>query len=196
MQKRFKREDIEQIMAEADELLKFQKPFKVHMKSSDGRSKGTEALYVQGSYKNKLLVRQAGILGLLTLSLDPKGSLAMARKRHPVTEVGFGFLLDEFRRHIEPAIRSGELEMLRLTYEAFHGRPATVVEGRLWSHGSRKYYCARFIIHIDKELLLPVGDVFYVAKDEVFEDYVFTDVKLKVGLTAMDFSRYNKSYRF
>jgi hypothetical protein len=71
-----------------------------------------------------------------------------------------------------------------------------VVEGRLWSHGSRKYYCARFIIHIDKELLLPVGDVFYDAKDEVFEDYVFTDVKLNVGLTAMDFSRYNKSYRF
>ena len=28
-------------------------------------------------------------------------------------------------------------------------------------------------MHIDKELLLPVGDVFYDEKDEMFEEYVF-----------------------
>jgi hypothetical protein len=39
-----------------------------------------------------------------------------------------------------------------------------MVEGRLLSHGGRKYYCARFNIHLDKELLLPVGDVFYDGK--------------------------------
>jgi hypothetical protein len=177
-------------------LFKFQKPFKVYMKFDDGPSKGTEALYVEGSYENKLVVRQGGILGFMTFSLAPKGSLAMSRKRHPVTEVGFGFLLAEFRRNIEPAIRSGELDIMRLTDETFKGRPATVVEGRFLSHGGRKYYCARFIIHIDKELLLPVGDVFYDGKGEMFEDYVFTDVKLNVGLTGMDFSRDNTSYRF
>ena len=85
---------------------------------------------------------------------------------------------------------------MRLTDETFNGRPATVVEGRFLSHGGKKYYCARFIIHIDKELLLPVGDVFCDEKDEMFEDYVFTAVKLNVGLTAKDFSRHNKSYRF
>ena len=71
-----------------------------------------------------------------------------------------------------------------------------MVEGRLLSHGGRKYYCARFNIHLDKELLLPVGDVFYDGKDEMFEHYVFTDVKLNLGLTAMEFSRRNESYRF
>ena len=177
-------------------LFKFQKPFKVYMKFNDGPSKGTEALYVEGSYENKLLVRQGGVWGFMTFSLAPKGSLAMSRRRHPVTEVGFGFLLAEFRRNIEPAIRSVELEIMRLADETFNGRPATVVEGRLLSHGGRKYYCARFIIHMDKELLLPVGDVFHDGKDEMFEDYIFTDVKLNVGLTAMEFSRHNKFYRF
>ena len=71
-----------------------------------------------------------------------------------------------------------------------------MVEGRFLSHGGEKYYCPRFIIHIDKELLLPVRDAFYDGKDEMFEDYVFPDVKLNVGLTAKDFSRHNKSYRF
>jgi hypothetical protein len=177
-------------------LFKFQKPFKVYMKFIGGPSKGTEALYVEGGYDNKLLVRQGGILGFMTFSLAPKGSQAMSRRRHPVTEVGFGFLLAEFRRNIEPAIRLGELETMRMTDETFKGRPATVVEGRFLSRGGRKYYCSRFIIHIDKELLLPVGDAFYDEKDEMFEDYVFTDVKLNMGLTAMEFSRHNKSYRF
>jgi len=177
-------------------LFKFQKPFKVYMKFIDGPSTGTEALYVEGGYENKLLVRRGGILEFMTFSLDPKGSLAMSRNRHPVTELGFGFLLAEFRRNFEPAIRAGELEIMRLADDTFNERPATVVEGRFLPHGGRKYYCARFIMHIDKELLLPVGDVFYDGKNEMFEDYVFTDVKLNVGLTATDFSKHNKSYRF
>ncbi|MGD0397398.1 MAG: DUF1571 domain-containing protein [Syntrophobacteraceae bacterium] len=177
-------------------LLKFQKPFKVYMKFTGGPSTGTEVLYAEGSYENKLLVRQGGIWGVMTLSLDPRGSLAMSRNRHPITEVGFGFLLAEFRRNIEPAIRSGELEIMGLSDETCNGRPATVVEARCLSHEARKYYCARFIMHVDKELLLPVRDVFYDGNDEMFEDYVFTDVKLNVGLTATDFSKQNKSYRF
>jgi len=177
-------------------LVKFQKPFKVYMKFIEGPSKGTEALYAEGSYDNKLLVRQEGICECMTFSLDPKGLLATYRKRHPVTELGFGFLLAEFRRNFEPAVRSGELEIMRLTDEIFNGRPATVVEGRFLPHGETKYYCARFIMHIDKELRLPVGNLFYDEKDQLFEDYVYTNVKLNVGLTAIDFSRYNKSYRF
>ena len=177
-------------------LVKFQKPFKVYMKFIDGPSKGTEALFVEGCYENKLLVRQEGVCQCMTFSLDPKGSSVMSRNRHPVTELGFGFLLAEFRRNIEPAIRSRELEIVRLTDETFNGRSATVVEGRFLPHGGRKYYCARFIIHMDKELFLPVGDVFYDGKDEMFEHYVFTDVKLNLGLTAMEFSRRNESYRF
>jgi len=177
-------------------LFKFQKPFKAYMKFTDGPSKGTDILYVNGSYGNKLLVRQGGILDFITLSLDPKGLLAMSGNRHPVTELGFGFLIAEVRRNFEQAIRSGELNIMRLADETFNGRPATVVEGRILSHGGRKYYCSRFIIHIDKELLLPVGNTFYDEKDKMFEEYVFTDVKLNVGLTAMDFSRHNKAYRF
>jgi hypothetical protein len=177
-------------------LFKFQKPFKVYLKFTDCPLKETESLYVEGSYENKFLVRQGGIMGFMTLSLNPKGSLAMSRNRHPITEFGFGFLLGEFRCNIEPAIRAGDLEIVRQADETFNGRPATVVEGRFLSHGGRKYYCARFIIRIDKGLLLPVGNVFYDEREEMFEKYDFTDVRLNVGLTSMDFSRHNKAYGF
>lgn len=169
-------------------LFKFQRPLKIYMKFTDGPSKVVDALYVKGSHGNKLLVRRRWALGLLTLSLDPKGWMAMSGNRHPITELGFGFLLAEFRRNIEQAIRLGEHEILQLTDETYNGRPATRVEGRFFPQGGRKYYCSRYIIHIDKILNLPVGNTFFDAKDEVFEDYVFKNIKLNVGLTAADFS--------
>jgi len=143
------------------------------MKITDGLSKGTDALYVNCSYGNKLLVRQGGILDFITLSLDPKGLPAMSGNRHPVTELGSGFLIAEVRRNIEQAIRSEELNIMRLTDETFNRRPATVVEGRILSHGGRKYYCSRFIIHIDKDLLLPVGNTFYDEKDQIVRGICF-----------------------
>jgi negative regulator of sigma E activity len=80
------------------------------------------------------------------------------------------------------------------TFQNFSRQNQSKAEGV--PHRGRKYYCARFIIHIDKELPLPVRNVFYDEKDEMFEDYAFTDVKLNVGLTATDFSRHNKPYQF
>ena len=91
------------------------------MKFIEGPSKGTEAIYVEGSYDNKLLARQEGICECMTFSLDPRGLLATYPKRHPVTELGFGFLLDEFRRNFEPAVRSGELEITRLAMRHSRG---------------------------------------------------------------------------
>ena len=54
-------------------LFKFQKPFKVYMKFIDGPSKGTEALYAEGSYENKLLVRRGGILESHDIFAGPQG---------------------------------------------------------------------------------------------------------------------------
>ena len=177
-------------------LLKFQKPLKVYMKWIQDPSKGTEALYVDGSNGNKLLVHRGGILGILTLSLDPRGSLALTKNRHPITEVGFGYLIDGLQRNIRMALLHGEFEIIRLAEETFRGRSATVVESRFLARGGRTYHASRMVFHIDTELQLPVGAVFYDEADALFERYSYSDVKLNVGLTPLDFSRENKAYRF
>jgi len=184
------------LLPEETTLLKFQKPLKVYMKWIEDPSKGTEALYVDGSNGNKLLVHRGGLLGILTLSLDPRGSLAMTGNRHPITEVGFGYLIDGLQRNITTALRHGELEVIRLAEETFRGRSATVVEGRFLARGGRTYYASRMVFHIDTELQLPVGAAFYDETDALFERYSYSDVKLNAGLTPLDFLRENKAYRF
>jgi len=184
------------LLSEETIFLKFQKPLKVYMKWIEEPSKGTEALYVDGSNGNKLLVHRGGILGILTLSLDPRGSLAMSRNRHPITEVGFGYLIDGLQRNIRAALLHGELEVIRLAEETFRGRSATVVEARFLPRAGRTYYASRMVFHTDTELQLPVGAAFYDEADALFERYSYSDVKLNVGLTPLDFSRENTAYRF
>ncbi len=183
------------LLPEETTFLKFQKPLKVYLKWVEDPFKGTEALFVDGD-TNTLLVHRGGILGFLTLRLDPKGSLAMMGNRHPITEVGFGHLIDGLQRNIKTALLHDEFQIIRLTEETFRGRPAIVVEAKFSSRPGRTYHASRMVCHIDKELLLPIGAAFYDEKDGLFERYSYSDVRLNVGLTSLDFSRENKAYRF
>ena len=157
---------------------------------------GTEVLYVQGNYENKLIAHRGGILGVITASLDPCGATAMGGNRHPVTDTGFGFVIEQLRCNLDKALAHGEFHIIRMGNEAFMGRPATVIEARFTPLEGRKYYASHVVIHVDKELMLPVGNVFYDEKDRLFEKYSYTDVKLNIGFTEKDFSRHNEKYRF
>ncbi len=192
-----KQERVEgKLLPEETILLKFRKPLKIYMGWIGQPLKGTEALYVQGMNDNKLIAHRGGFLGMFTLSLDPKGPTAMEGNRHPITSVGFGFIIEQLKCDLDKALPHGEFQIVRMCEEAFKGRPATVVEARFAPREGRKYYASRMVIHIDRELQLPVGNAFYDEKDVLFERYYFTDVKLNVGLTDMDFSKSNKKYQF
>lgn len=192
-----KQERVEgRLLPEETILFKFQKPFKVYMNWIGEPLNGAEALYVEGKNDNKLVAHRGGLLGIMTLVLDPRASLAMQGNRHPITEAGFGFIIEEMRLNLDRALQHGEFELIQISDATFDGRPATVVEGKFSPHERRKYYTSRMVIHIDKELLLPVANSFYDELGVLFEKYTFTDVKLNPRLTVMDFSRYNEAYRF
>ncbi|KAF0234145.1 MAG: hypothetical protein FD177_1057 [Desulfovibrionaceae bacterium] len=72
--------------------IKFMKPFKVYMKWLEVSVK--EALYVQGAYSDKVQARCDGLLGLWTWSFSPRDPRLMEGNRHPITDIGFGFIID------------------------------------------------------------------------------------------------------
>ena len=184
------------LLPEQTILLKFQKPLKVYLKWIKDPHRDREALYVQGKDDNKVIAHEGGILGFVTLSLDPRGSIAMKDSRHPITDIGFDHLLKMLRKDIQTAVEHDELEIIRIVEEPFHNRPSIVVEARSIPRGGRKYYASRMVLHVDKELMLPVGAAFYDDRDELFENYAYTDVRLNVGFTPNDFDRDNPAYRF
>ncbi len=70
------------------------------------------------------------------------------------------------------------------------------MEARPVPRGERKYYASRMVLHVDRELMLPMDTSFYDDKGDLFERYVYTDVRLNAGFTLKDFSRDNLAYGF
>lgn len=174
--------------------VKFAKPFKVYMKWLSSSPK--EALYVHGEYGGKVLAYCPGLLGFWTWTFVPTDPRLMDGNRHPITEIGFGFIIQMMRQNIPAAMQRGEFQLVGLSEESFEGRPTIRIEARFSPSGGRKYYTSHMILNVDKEHLLPVGVTCYDESGNLEEQYGYKDLKVNVGLTAMDFSKANKNYRF
>lgn len=187
-----KHERVKEVLLPAESIyLKFKKPLHIYMKWVEGPTK--EAIYVEGTNKNRVVAHSGASL---TWNLDPNGSILIAGNRHAITDIGFGFILNVMNTNFHMAIKHAEIEITRMGDESFEGRPAFIVEAKFTPKDGRKYYATRMVCHIDKEYLLPVGISCYDEKDALMEEYSYTDVKINIGLTHMDFSRENEDYDF
>ena len=179
-------------------------PFSVYLRFlRPKRYAGREVIYVEGKYHNNLIAKRGGRRNShLTLQLAPDGPLAMEGNRYPVTEVGF---LNLARRLIEVMREELEIEEA-CEVEVFdnarlNGRPCRrfrVVHPE--RSESVRFHVAEVLV--DEELHVPV---YYAAwtwprteggKPVLLEEYVYTRIKINVGLTDEDFSPNNPDYGF
>ncbi|MBI3988113.1 MAG: DUF1571 domain-containing protein [candidate division NC10 bacterium] len=178
-------------------LLKFQKPFKVYMKWIDGSKAGREALYVEGTYQDKLLVHEPkGLPRFFTAVLDPRSPWVFKESRHPITDVGIGKLLDLIILNAERGRQRGELRLIDHGTIEDGGRRTRRIEGILPGDPKAGYYCYRLIVHLDDETKLPVKVLVYDWDDQLVEAYAYTALRLNPGLTARDFDPTNPAYGF
>ena len=177
-------------------------PFSVYLKFLQPKAvAGREVLWVENRDGNKMLVREAGFLGVVSSMLDPEGSLAMSGSRYPIWEIGFDVLI---ARMIEKGERDRKQGICNVTINRWvelQGRPCTqiVIEHPEFNAA---YDFHRAEIVIDDELNIPVHYSAYLwpptegASPQLIEQYTYKDVQLDVGLTDTDFSRKNPEYGF
>ncbi len=186
-----------------------QRPVSVYLKSIEPKSQaGREVIWVKGRNDNKLTAHEAGLLGFLTVDLQPESRLAMRGNRYPITEIGIEKLLGkliekgERDRQLGPAtIRTTENVAVgdrscRLM-EVIHESPSVFVDGKTVEF---EYFLAQ--IYIDDERLLPLKYASYSwpksvgDPPELLEEYTYLDLSLNVGLKAIDFDPKNPAYGF
>lgn len=173
--------------------LKFQKPFKVYMRWVGKAHKGREALYVQGKYQNKVVGHEGGLFGFITLHMDPKGWLAMRGNRHPITEMGLGYLIEKIIENITKAYREGVLKLKSLGQRKTYNRYVNVMEAIFSPVG---FYARRLVLEIDRENGLPLQAEIYDANNKLIEKYGYSNLRLNPKLSDKDFSKENKDYHF
>ena len=180
-------------------------PFSVYLKYRAPEKKaGTEAIFVKGRNNDKIQAKGVGMLAVIgTTSLAPDSRFAMDGNKYPITEVGIARLVDLL-------IEVGENDILN-NYEC------NVQYYENTKVGSRVCTCIRVThpkptpgkfpfhianIFIDDELQLPIRYEAYdwpkSEKDKpmLLEAYIYSDLKLNVGLNDIDFDTKNPNYRF
>ena len=166
----------------------FRKPFSVRMEWTAGPHKGRKAVYVKGQNDDRLLVREGGLLGLITVRLDPHGSTAMRGEHHPITESGIGEALRLIRDNFKRGREAGEVEVELLGEKQQDGRSLKGLRVSFSTHAARPYYCAKAEVWGDTENKLPHTIITYDAQGRVYERYVFSQLQLNPSLASHLFS--------
>ena len=185
-----------ELLPEEHVQFKFKKPFMIYMKWVGKVNKGQECLYVKGRYGDKLVAHGSGLAGLVTLRLDPEGSTAMRKRRHPITQAGIGHVLSLLQGDHQLAARYDEGRLIDRGKDRLSGRELRVFECVLPVDSRPQYYCYRAVVGFDTELVLPVSVSIYDAQGRLLEQYRYQDLKLDVGLTEKDFDEDNREYGF
>lgn len=178
-------------------FFKFAKPFKVYMKWIKDPYKGREMIYVEGWNENKIRAHEGGLIGVVSVNLDPKGSMAMKGNRHPVTDMGIGNLLKVVQTNINKAKKNGDsISVSKVGDEKVFGVDTIKLEAIFPKEKEKGYYCYRAILWVDKEKKLPRKIMVYDWDDQLVEDYAYENLQFNVGLTDKDFDPSNKEYNF
>ena len=193
----YKQEKIQGKLTDEETIfLKFKKPFKVYMKWTKEPYKGRESLYVDGCNDNLVKVRECGLAGIMTVNLDPKGSLIMKGSRHPVTDSGIENIVKLIKGNLEKGLKAHEINLKEQGEEKIYGRTTKRIEVIFPKSKAKGYYCYRALINLDAETKLPVRVQIYDWDDTLLESYGYEAIKLNAGLTEADFDPTNSEYRF
>lgn len=187
----------EELRPEETAFLKFQKPFKVYLRWLSAGREGREALYVEGSHRNKVLIYEPhGIARFFTFLIDPGGWRVLEESRYPFTDIGIGRLIERIARDARRARAKGELRLKDLGVGSIQGREVLEIEGILPRDPQAGYESYRTRLSIDRERWLPLRASIYDWDDRVIGTYAYTDLKLNPGLKDADFDPSNPAYNF
>lgn len=171
-------------------FLKYRRPKNIYMKWTEGEKKGSEVLYAQGKYKDKVVVK----VKKMSISVDPNGFLALKNNRHPVTEIGIGHLIDMVQKNYSKSLNQHEGTIQFEKDSVIDGRKVLLFKAVFPEN--QGYYAPKVLISLDAEWGLPLKIEAYDTKDNFLAMYAYTDIKFNVGLSEKDFDKKNPAYSF
>lgn len=179
-------------------------PFSVYMRFlSPKKLAGRECLYVAGQNDDMLIAHegQGFLANLPSIKIDPRGSLASAGQRYPITDIGIRRLSERLVETSVHDLKYDEAELQTYPDIMLRGRKTLCVQVTHPLQRSHfRYHVAR--VFVDSELQVPIRYVGYLwpkkpgGKPQLDEEYTYLDLKINNGFTDLDFDRENPEYNF
>jgi hypothetical protein len=172
--------------------LRFQKPAGVA---------GREVIWAQDLNDGKLVVHEAGLLGLMTVRLDHTGMIAMRGQRYPISEIGLTKLVQKLIERGELDRKNPDVTVAITRGIKLDGRDCQLIVVTRKTRGTGINDFSRAEICFDAERKLPLRYSAYGwdengGEGALLESYTYTDIKTNVGLSEIDFDPNNPAYNF
>jgi hypothetical protein len=127
--------------------------------------------------------------------------MAMEGCRHPITEAGLGFLVNQIRTRWAVELKPGDARVTVSRDARVGTRDCLMIEA---AHPRRVegYLFQRVRVYVDRELMLPIRFEAYdwpeagSGESKLVEEYTYTDLRLNPGLKDSDFDPANEQYSF
>jgi hypothetical protein len=131
----------------------------------------------------------AGVLGIIGfVSIDPHDPRALKENRHPISEAGLQFLLDNTARYWEMERRLNQTQV-QISAVRFQGRPCVRIETIHPPCNDSRSYAYRCVLCLDQATHLPVRVEAYdyprpngPAGGDLLESYRYLDLRCTIGL--------------
>jgi Protein of unknown function (DUF1571) len=182
-------------------------PFSVYLRFID-QNNGREVMYAGPRYQFKMMAHEApgtlsGMVG--TVSLEPNSGRAMAEGRHPITQIGMGKMMDAVIQQWEAEAKYQDPQDPKVYYYPNAKLGGSIeCEGAITRHEnpqhSFRFYETR--VFFDKKSKFPIRLEQYGFPDRahpqpyLVEQYIYTNIRVNVGLTDNDFDIRNRNYKF
>jgi outer membrane lipoprotein-sorting protein len=168
--------------------LSFRKPLDVKLEWLNGDGRVDQiAVYRRGMNNGKVLARRTGGVAswLGTLKLDPTSSRALEDSRHPITDVGIGYIVGSVSQEIARNGDSGaaaetmldDKPAYRFELDARGGAALLGVDGA--RHAT---------IWVDRDSKLPVDVEIRDGAGGLIERHRFSEIRINPGLTDQTFT--------
>jgi hypothetical protein len=187
-------------------------PLRVYLRfESPSNVAGREVIWAEDLHDAKMVVHEAGILGLMSLRLEPTGLIAMQGQRYPITEIGLTNLLEKLVARGRQDLDNPDVSVNVVQGLELEGLVCDRIEVVRRKPSGKADDFSRAEIWFDPRTEFPIRYSAYgwradrnkgsdpktpPAPGDLIESYTYLDIRANVGLTEADFDPENPEYQF
>lgn len=162
---------------------------------------GREVIWGENLHDGKLVVHEAGLMGLVTLQLDPTGMIAMRGQRYPIYEIGLTKLVQKLIERGGADRNNPDISVTIKRDLQLDGHNVDLITVLRRRPSGKEDDFSRAEICFDTQRKLPLRYTAYgwgsdANKPPLIESYTYKDVRTNVGLSEADFDPQNPDYQF
>lgn len=213
-----KQESIHSVVGEATEMLvKVQcqhrggtmdesQPMRVYLRFTQPASvAGREVIWSEDLHGGKMVAHEAGLMGMLTVRIDPYGMLAMRGQKYPISDIGLTNLLKKLIERGQQDLDNPNVSVTITKNIEIDGLQCDLIQVRRSEPSGKPDDFSLAEICLDRTRNLPVRYTAYGwpaegqpadGKMPLLESYTYLNIKTNVGLTEADFDPANPEYQF